>query len=184
MVTKFHAPERWAPLVQEFIQQLADPATALYDDSHGTTGPLAQQRIDRAQELHQEYTRMAETVTIPDNRNTNPLICDSNTVDTEACTNPKHKALLQNRTDHDPIVKQMVDMFQLWEENHAGYQRMTSVNQPAASETVIPSHEDADYFDEIQSYHGGSSRDEVKEPHAFTEEEKNQSEAAYLTMAI
>ena len=73
-------PDEWAPLVQEFIQQLADPATALYDDSHGTTGPSAQQRIDRAQELHQEYTRMAETLTIPDNRNTNPQVYDSNTV--------------------------------------------------------------------------------------------------------
>ena len=55
-------PEHWAPLVKEFIEQLANPATALYDDSRGTTGPSAQQRIDKAEELHKEYTRMAETL--------------------------------------------------------------------------------------------------------------------------
>ena len=98
---------------------------------------------------------MAETLTIATNRSPNPQICDSNSFDTEACTNPKHKALLQNRTDPDPIVQRIVDMFQLWEKSHVRYERMTSVNQPAAaSETVIPAHEDADYSaDECESYH-------------------------------
>ena len=135
---------------------------------------------------------MAETLTIPDNRNTNPQTCDSNTVDTEACTNPKHKALLQSRTNPDPIVKHMVDMFQLWEVNHVGYQRMTSVNQPSAApekpstgqnQTLIPSHEDADYSGgEIRSYNVDSSQKEVKELHTFTKEAKIQFEEAYLKM--
>ena len=75
----------------------------------------------------------------------------------------------------------MLDMFQLWEKNHVGYQRMTLVNQPAAaSETVILCHEDADYSDdEIRSYRGDSSQKDFKEPHAFTEE-KIQFEAAYF----
>ena len=98
-------PDRWAPLVQEFIQQLADPATALYDDSRGTMGPLAQQRIAKAEELHKEYTKMAETLSVATDRNPNPQICDENSVDTEVCSNPKNKALLQNRTDAEPMVQ-------------------------------------------------------------------------------
>ena len=122
---------------------------------------------------------MGETLTIATNRNPDPQICDTNSVDIEACSNPKNKVRLQDRTDAQPIVKQMVDMFQQWEDNHFGYQRMTSVKQPpAASGNAIPSHEDADYSeDECQSYHGDSSQKDFKKPHTFTDEEKIQFEA-------
>ena len=83
------------------------------------------------------------------------------------------------------MVQQMIDLFKKWEDNHVGYQRMTSVIQPSgSSKDRIPPHEDADYSaDECESYHGDSEQKNIKERHIFTDEEKAAFEAAYLEMA-
>ena len=176
-------PECWVTLVNEFIEQLANPATALYDDSRGTTGPLAKQRIEEAETLHKEYVKMAETLSVATDRNPNPQICDDNSVDTEACSNPKNKALLQNRPDAEPMVQHIIDLFKKWEFNHVNYQRMTSVKHPPVSTGErVPPHDDADFSadSECESYHGDSEENRTKERHIFTDNEKAAFEAAYL----
>ena len=111
-------PPQWVSLVNEFIQQLANPATALYDDSRGTTGPLAPQRIEKAVTLHNEYTKMAETLSVATDRAPTLQICDRNSVDTDACANQKNKSLLPHRIQAEPMVLGMFDPFKRWSDNH------------------------------------------------------------------
>ena len=112
---------------------MADPATALFDDSHGTTGPEAQQRIERAHDLTQEYSRMPEALAIPDSQNANPQIDDSGSIDTDATSNPRLQALDQSREDPEKVVKQMITLFHLGSENHVRCQNLTSVKHPSAA---------------------------------------------------
>ena len=178
-------PEWWAPLVKEFVEQLANPATALYDDSRGATGPLAQQRIAKAETLHKQYTKMAETLSLATDGTPNPQICDENSVDTESNSNPKNKALLQSRSNAEPMVQHMIDLFKTWEDGHVNYQKMTSVIRPSSSSGErIPAHEDADFSDECMSYNGDAEQNPAKERHHFTDDEKAAFDAGYLEMSM
>ena len=92
----------------------------MYDDSRGTTGPLAKQRTEQAESLHKEYTKMASTLSLMTDAASIPEICDQEdfTVDTEACTNPKNDALVRCRANAEPMVQGMIDFFKGWGDNH------------------------------------------------------------------
>ena len=47
-------PEQWKELVTEFTGHIRNPATVRYDDTHGTTGPIAKKNNENAQLLAEE----------------------------------------------------------------------------------------------------------------------------------
>ena len=106
-------PDKWASLIQEFTQQLAHPASALYDDSHGTAGPVAKKNKKQAQVLAQKYARFASTFAIP-NLSDSQIEGESpaddaneRVIDTDATSNPMFQAINLKR-EEDPEYKNTV----------------------------------------------------------------------------
>ena len=59
-------PDKWFDLITEFTGHIADPATAFYDDTHGSTGPVAPKNKENTQILAQEYAKTSSTLSLPD----------------------------------------------------------------------------------------------------------------------
>lgn len=191
-------PEKWEALIREFAQQLADPASALYDDSHGTTGPVAQERVQRAQNLAHEYARFATTLAIPNTQNANPQIEENDTIDTDATSDPMLQALDQNREDpvHKHTVIRMVRLVHLWSEDHIRRQHLASVKSareaPVDTSLDEEKYPPVDPFDnadfgsdsDAHSYEGTPSSTSPKELHAFNKEELLQFENIYKIIAV
>ena len=186
-------PTNWVPLVDEFLAQLKNPATPLYDDSRGTTGPLAKQRVEQAETLRKEYSRMASTLSLVTDAAPIPEICSQEDfeVDVEACTNPKNNALVRCRANAEPMVQSMIDFYKTVETEHKNNQQLTTVNPPSGSARQAPKtpdvpiapHDNADYSNsECESYYGDS--EEAKPRHIFTDNELAEFEVIYLDTAV
>ena len=57
-------PDNLRPLLLEFIQQLRNPATALFDDRHGTMGPRARKKMKEATVLAEGYEKVSQSLSL------------------------------------------------------------------------------------------------------------------------
>ena len=110
-------PDEWASMIQDFTQQLTDPATVVYDDSDGTTRAVARKNKEQAQILAKEYARFASTLSIPnfadsqtEDQSVPPSsdVAHGRSIDTDATANPLLAAMSLKR-EVDPEFKTQSD---------------------------------------------------------------------------
>ena len=180
-------PPNWEPLLKEFITQLHNPATPLYDDRNGTTGPRARERVNQANVLCQELSKIADTLSLVTTSEPIPALMDQHdySVDMAACTNPRINTLLKCRPNAEPMVQSMIDLYRSIENQHKTNQQLTTVNPSPAPRTpklTIEPHDNATFSgdSDCESYHGDPEEDTQK---FFTAEELDVFDDVYLHIA-
>ena len=151
------------PLLLEFVRQLHNPATELFDDRYGTMGPRARMKMQQAEALAEGYQKVAETISLADASEHIPQILDRQLPEDNANfynTNPRVEALVARQQNAEPLVQDMITMFKAIENIPRGNQEPTPVRpQPSLRDSAPPSgtepFDNADYSDsDAASYEG------------------------------
>ena len=179
------------PLLLNFIHQLHNPATELFDDRYGTTGPRAMERVQRAETLAEGYQKMAATLSLADASEHVPQIMDrqgDNAPFRDFNTNPRMEALVPRQQAAEPMVQNLVDLYKSVEDIPRSNQQPTTVghqlslrNSPAPG---IEPHDGADFDNhdsDCESYEGDVA--DIAERQAFTPERLKEFDDCYLQIA-
>ena len=125
-------PNSLEPLLQEFIQQLNNPATALFNDCYGTMGPRARKKMEQAKVLAEGYQKMADSLNLTDASEHTLQIMDrqssASSSDFRAYnTNPRTGALAARQPDAEPLLNDMISFFKAIEDIPEDHREPTSV---------------------------------------------------------
>ena len=185
-----HISNAHEPLLQEFVQQLQNPATALFNDSYGTRGTKARQMRQQAEALADGYRQVAQSLNLAKAAEPPlPQIMDeqasgSNSDFKDYNTNPRIVALADRQKDAEPLVENLLLLLKTVEDMPQARPQLTSVStqialQNASSEQIKP-------FDEVNygSDSDGAESYESDTMFIWSTDRLRQFDACYEQIAI